>query len=191
MNEAELQARIGELEAEVQRLTDSLTQARQRYSDTASLYVATHRLHATLDRTQVLQALDEIVGSLLGCEQMAVFELVGTPSVLMPVSVVGIQPGTLPTVRLGEGMIGQVARWGEPFIAGEHGPFDEGGHPLSACIPLKVDGAVTGVLALYRLLDHRGPFDAADRELLQLLGTHAGTALFATRLRLRQWTSLS
>jgi GAF domain-containing protein len=187
----ELQGRIKELEAEVGRLGAALSQARRRAAEAASLYVAIHRLHSTLDRAQVLLALEGIVASLLGCEQMAVFEMVGSPPVLLPISVVGIRPSTVPNVRLGEGMIGAVAHTGEPWFAGDYGPYDERGHPLTACVPLRVDGAVTGVLALYALLAHRGPLESADRELLDLLGTHAGTALYATRLHMRHSTWLS
>jgi len=192
--EAEKYALRCDLEAqqiEVRRLAGALTRARRRGSEAAGLYVATHRLHATLDRAQVLRAVEEIVASLLGCEQMAVFEMMGTPPLLVPVSVTGLAPGTLDSVSPGQGMIGQVAVTGELWMAGEQGPFFEGEHPLTACIPLKVDGEVTGALALYALLEHRGPLGADERELLELLSTHAATALYASRLRLRGWNAPS
>jgi GAF domain-containing protein len=172
-------------EAEVRRLGDALADSRRRGADTASLYVAAHRLHGTLDRGQVLQALEEVVASLLGCEEMAVFELIGTPPVLAPARTVGIEPGTLDTIQPGVGMIGQVAVSGEAWVAGHEPWIDAAGRPLTACIPLKVDGQVTGALALYRLLEHKGRLQPSDLELLDLLGTHAGTALCATRLRMR------
>jgi GAF domain-containing protein len=178
-------------QAESRRLTGALAQARRRASDAAGLYVATHRLHATLDRGQVLQAVEEIVASLLGCEQMAVFELVGPPPLLVPVSVRGLAPRRLENVAPGEGTIGRTVQSGQLWIAGEPCDAPAGEPPLSACVPLKVDGEVTGALALYALLEHRDPLGPDDRELLELLSTHAATALYASRLRRRGWDRLS
>jgi GAF domain-containing protein len=186
-----LHGELRTLEAEVQRLDGALGEARRRGADTASLYVATHRLHATLDRGQVLKALEEIVAALLGCEEMAVFELLGEPPVLAPVITVGVALGTLGTLKPGVGMIGQVVLSGEAWVADREPWIDEVGRPLTACVPLTVDGTVTGALALFRLLDHKGRLQPADRELLDLLGVHTGTALLATRLRMRHGGSAS
>ena len=83
-------------------------------------------------------------------------------------------------------MIGQVAITGENWVAGDEPWIDHAGRPVTACVPLRVDGEITGVLTLYRLLDHKGRLESSDVELLEMLSTHAGTALFATRLRMRQ-----
>jgi GAF domain-containing protein len=133
----------------------------------------------------VLQAVEDVVASLLGCEQMAVFEVSGSPPVLLPVNVRGLPPGRLGPVRLGEGVVGRVAHSGEVWLAGEGAGFCDERPALSACVPLKVDGEVTGVLALYTLLEHRERLGADDRELLELLSLHAATALYASRLRRR------
>jgi GAF domain-containing protein len=169
-------------DAEREELTRAAREARDRQADVASLYVAVHRLHETLDRTAVLQALEEIVASLVGCEELAVYELMGEPAVLAPVSTVGIPSGELGIVRLGEGQIGTCAVDGSLHVAPALPPAARDGRRISACIPLRVDGRTTGVLALFRLLDHKDRLTAGDVQILELLGTHAATALFATRL---------
>ena len=170
-------------QAEAARLQEAAARARRRASESASLFVATHRLHVSLDRGQVLRALHEIVVSLLGCEQMALFELGAAPPALVPVSLHGLAPGSLENVRVGEGTIGRAAATGQLWTAAPDEERRERGLRLSACVPLKVDGEVTGVLALFALLPHRGPLGPDDTELLLLLGTHAATALFASRGR--------
>jgi hypothetical protein len=45
-----------------------------------------------------------------------------------------------------------------------------------------VGDRVTGVIAIYRLLSHKPELESLDHELFTLLSTHAGTALFASRL---------
>jgi GAF domain-containing protein len=169
-------------EAEREELARAAREARDRQADVASLYVAVHRLHETLDRTAVLQALEEIAASLVGCEELAVFELIGEPPVLAPVATVGIPAGDLGIVQVGDGEVGACARDGELLVAPARSAHARNVRALSACIPLRVDGRTTGVLALYRLLDHKDHLTAGDMQILELLGTHAATALLATRL---------
>jgi hypothetical protein len=168
-------------------LAQALAEERRRNADVASLYVATQRLHSTLDRGEVLHAIEEIVASLIGCEELAVFELIGKPPALAPVAVVGLAPGHVGLVQPGQGVVGCCVSSGETWVAAETPA--EGG--ITACVPLKVDGLVTGAIALYRLLAHKPRLVAADIELLELLGVHAGTALFASRLRGRLGTEAS
>jgi GAF domain-containing protein len=83
-------------------------------------------------------------------------------------------------VRFGEGIIGQVASTGQPFVSNdEHGR----GVGVTACVPLQVDGRVTGAIAIFRLLPqkHDG-LEALDEELLGLLASQAGIALYCTTL---------
>ncbi len=42
--------------------------------DLFPMYVATQRLHETLNRASVVQAILEIVADLIGCEAVALFE---------------------------------------------------------------------------------------------------------------------
>lgn len=176
----ELHKELAGHERERQRLVEALVEARKRAADLASLYVAVHRLHSTLDRGAVLKALEEVVASLLGCEEMAIFELIGSPAVLAPVASVGMSAGQPGMIRPGEGVIGRSVALGETWLAGAPDGPEPG---IVASVPLKVDGEVTGALVLYRLLDHKGSLEPADVELLDVLATHAGTALLATRLR--------
>ena len=177
---ASLKGEIARLETERERLARGLDAARQRGTDLASLYVATHRLHSTLDRGQVVKAIEEIVASLLGCESFAVLELSSTPSALTPVVRVGVPMARVLLLRRDAGVVGRSLASGEIWLAPSDSPSPE--EPVAA-VPLRVDGQVTGVLVLFELLEHKGRLESADRELLEVLSTHAGTALMATRGR--------
>ena len=50
---------------------------------------------------------------------------------------------------------------------------------------VKVGDRVVGGIVVYRLLAHKPALDAADIELLELLGTHAATALYCSELTSR------
>jgi GAF domain-containing protein len=51
----------------------------------------------------------------------------------------------------------------------------------SACVPMRVDGLVVGAIAIFSLADRKAGLGGADFDLLEMLGTHVGTALAATR----------
>lgn len=156
----------------------------QRNANLASLYLASYRLHGTVDRREVLDAIQEILSNLVGTEEAAVFELPAGSDELLLISSVGIDPGRYRGLRVGQGRIGAVAATGEAFMAGPGGTCGRslGDPELTACIPLKVAGRVIGVVALFRLLPQKQGIEDLDRELFELLGTHAATALYCTSL---------
>jgi GAF domain-containing protein len=53
---------------------------------------------------------------------------------------------------------------------------------VTACIPLRLDGVVTGAIVVYRLLPHKPGLEEIDFELFDLLALHAATALRFTQL---------
>ena len=53
---------------------------------------------------------------------------------------------------------------------------------MTACLPLTLDGRVTGAIVLFSLLPHKPGLRELDFELFDLLGTHAATALYCTSL---------
>jgi GAF domain len=185
--EIALQGRLTDAEKTSRRFSHQFEEIEQQNSNLANLYVASFRLHGTLDRAEVLAAIQEIVANLIGSEEMAVFEMNEARSAVELVAANGLPPGSWPSVRLEQGLIGRAARTGELYVAGE------GDAPLAlpeesdltACIPLKIDGLVTGVIALFRLLPQKKGFVAVDHELFELLGTHAATALYSSGLAAR------
>ena len=48
-------------------------------------------------------------------------------------------------------------------------------------IPLHVRGSALGVIALYKLLDQKASLSELDRQLFDLLASHAATALVCSR----------
>ena len=60
------------------------------------------------------------------------------------------------------------------------GPF--AGSTALAIVPLAVHGTTVGVLVVHDLLEHKAALLADDRDLLDLLGAHAASALFAARV---------
>ncbi len=179
--EALLEERIATVEAESRRFSERYVEVEQQNTNLANLYVASYQLNGTLDRDRVLQAMQEIIINLIGCEELAVWELDEELGALTMATSFGIEAGRWACVPLNAGLIGTVAATGERYIAGEgEGVTDEAG--LTACIPLRLDDRVVGVIAIFRLLQQKQGLEPLDYELFDLLASHAATALYCTRI---------
>ena len=170
--------RLSDVEEENEVVSCRFLEIETQNTNLANLYVAGYQLHGSLDREQVLGAIREIIINLIGSEDFAIFERVG--DVLHLIGWFEEPPPAWSEVRLGSGVIGQVASTGESYFPAENRPPNVG---IAACVPLKVDERVTGVIALFRLLPQKqNALQPVDEELLNLLASQAGIALHCTRL---------
>jgi|SRR6266508_1910972 len=181
---AELREHLAKIERASREFCAQYTEVEEQNSNLANLYVASYRLHGTLDRDNVLNAVREIIINLIGCEQFVVFEVAADRDALVPATSSGLDPERLRNIRLGAGAIGRTARDGVTRVAPIEGATDGDERSLTACIPLKLDGNVTGVIALFRLLPQKAGFQQIDHELFDLLATHAASALYSSTLKL-------
>jgi len=187
--ETRLKKHLEETQEENRRFFEQYAEVEQENANLANLYVASYRLHGTLDRQQVLDVIQEIVINLVGSEEIGIFEMDEDGGSLRLISSFGIQSDTLKQVPLGRGKIGASAQTGEIAIWSRDASSErEPG--LSACVPLKLDGRVTGVIAVFNLLPQKPDLGPLDRELFELLATHAATALYCTSLHAKS-TSLA
>lgn len=164
-----------ELAAENRRLTVRCLALEKRQEAWLAQFVAVLRLHSSLRRKDVMKAIEEILACLVGCEEAALYER--EANALRPVAGFGVDPGRLPEVRIGEGVTGRAAAEGRVRLAGP----DSAGDDVAACVPLLLEGRVTGALALFRLLEQKPELNDGDRQLLELLSIHAAVALEASR----------
>ena len=175
----ERELRLAKAENEREELATRLSEVEHQVGRLMTLYVATYQLHATLDPADVQSTIAEIVVNLLGAEQFALFLRDEDADAL--------------EIRLQQGEI--VAPWsgaatyvgGDPLIDASlldgilrFGPALNS--PVLVTVPLRVQDVTVGALVITKLLDHKGKLDEEDRELLDLLGAHAASALFASRV---------
>lgn len=180
---ATLLARFQQVEAENKEFASRYVEIEEENNNLANLYIASYQLHSTLDFKEVTQIIQEIILNLIGAEEFAIMLLDERSNVLAPVVQEGLEEGTLPTIQLGSGTIGTVAKVGEPFFyQGEIA--DHRSSPLNplVCIPLKIKEHVIGVIVIYKLLQQKKKFANVDYELFTLLAGHAATAIFSSKL---------
>lgn len=176
---AALLRRLAEVQRENESVAGHFLDIETQNTNLANLYVAGYQLHGSLERPLVLGAIKEILINLVGTEDFAIFERDGEDRLKM-IDWFDEPPHVFHEVRFGEGIIGQVAATGQPFFSnGDYGRSVG----LAACVPLQVDGRVTGAIAIFRLLPQKhDALEAVDEELLGLLASQAGIALYCTHL---------
>lgn len=173
--------RFKDIEAENKDFAQRYVEIEEENNNLANLYIASYQLHSTLNFKEVTQIILEIVINLIGAEQFGVLLLDEKTQRLSPVASEGMEISELPTVPLGEGVIGKVAQEGDNYIRKDlDGPVDL--HNPLVCIPLKIKDHIIGVIVLYKLLQQKSEFADVDYELFTLLAGHAATAIFSSRL---------
>lgn len=178
----ERELRLAKAEIEREELAQRLAEVEHQVGRLMTLYVATYQLHATLDPADVQSTIAEITINLLGAEQFALI-LRGEDSNVL-------------RIRLKEGHINAAWAEGETYSGGDplidaslldgilrFGPAE--GSPVLVTVPLRVQDVTVGALVITKLFEHKEKLEEEDRELLDLLGAHAASALFASRVYAR------
>lgn len=177
-----LTERYREVELENKGFAEKYLEVEQENNNLANLYVASYQLHSTLDFSEVVKTVLEIIMNLVGAEKFALMLLDEKTKELSAIAAEGVAIEDMPQVSMGEGIIGQVASEGESYYA-----TDEAGKSMDlsvpiVCIPLKIKEHVIGVIVIYTLLVQKKEFTDVDYELFSMLAGHAATAVFSSRL---------
>lgn len=182
-----LERQVADVEHDNHRFSTRFLELEQRNSDLANLYVATYRLHGTLDREEVFQAIQEIVINLVGCEEFGIYEVADGGQKLVLLSHFGLEDERFRTLAAEEGgMVRRALANGDVILAGAAGGTHAGEENLTACVPLKLGGRVVGAIVLFRLLPQKGGrLAAVDAELFDILATQAAPAVYCTNLHSR------
>jgi len=172
--------RLRQLEEENQQFARRYVEVEEENNNLANLYVASFQLHSTLDLSEVVKIVIEIVINLVGAELFAVYLFDEKTNHLEVVAAEGDGVDAFPRVALGQGTIGRAVESGETHT-GTVSEGDDRTEPL-VCIPLRVQDSPIGAIAIHRLLQQKDGFTALDHELFTLLAGHAATAIFSSRL---------
>jgi hypothetical protein len=139
--------------------------------------VAANRLLAGAPLPEkVLSYVEEIVFGMIGARELVVFDMDFAAQALKLVFFRGIDSNS---PRLSEALplLADVVSCGEILVTTEEEARMRGG--LTAAVPLRVDGTVTGLIAIFRLTDGKTDLDPLDLELLDLIGAQAAIPLHA------------
>ncbi|HZM88715.1 MAG TPA: GAF domain-containing protein [Blastocatellia bacterium] len=173
-----LNGKFQQVEAENKDFAQRYVEVEEQNESLANLYVASHRLHSTLDSSEVVECIKEILLNMIGSEDFGLYVVDDESGELMRSGYEG-ETASGPAkerITLGEGPEGFVALAGHPFFSEG---LDEG---PCACVPLMIKERVVGVIAIYTLLSHKKGLSVLDHKLLELLAGHAASALISSKL---------
>ena len=141
---------------------------------------ARKRLHECRTREHACEVIREIVSNLLGCEEMALFEVDQRQKRLVPMWSFGIASGKVHVPqKLSEEALSDVLT-GEVCVAQvcSHVGTNSGQNHASAFVAIKLGNKTVAVLAVLRLLPQKTNIDEFDRALLAVISSEAGKPLF-------------
>jgi hypothetical protein len=183
---------IRAIEAENLQFAERYIEIEEENNNLANLYVASYQLHSTLDPSEVLRVIVEIVINLIGAEVFCVYVCQQNAGELEPVAAEGADLDSFAPLRLGDGVVGEAVESGVVYCSDRPDSESEssGLRPIVS-IPLRVVDVPVGAIVVYRLLRQKSGFSALDHELFTLLAGHAATAIFASRLYAQSERKLS
>jgi len=180
---SKLVAKYSEVEKENNDFANKYVEIEQENNMLANLYISSYQLHSSLDFNEVLRIIMEIIINLIGAEQFALFLLDEKTHLLKAVASEGIELEDIPSVTVGESVIGNAVKSGESYYR-EDIPVKEPvdmADPL-VCIPMKIKERVIGTIVVYKLFQQKDCFTKLDYELFYMLAGHAATAIFSSKL---------
>jgi hypothetical protein len=172
--------RLQTVEEENRQFAARYLEVEEENNNLANLYISSFQLHSTLNLSEVLKIVVEIVINLIGAERFAIYIADEKTRALQPVACEGETLSAFPVAKIGEGPIGEAVESGETWTSDPGGGLDLR-RPI-VCIPLRLEDRPIGAIAIYALLQQKQGFTPLDDELFTLLGGHAATAIFAAQL---------
>jgi hypothetical protein len=171
-----------ELEQVQQQEEHRHAQIENELNDLANLYIASHQLHSSLSVRRVVRQLQDMLEQLVGASVFSIYLMDQGAKGAVVIGHQGLDPKDVGPVVVGEGPIGEACLTGLPRIR-EDGPREGGtvDDPV-AVVPMTVDGRPVGAISIVSMLEQKGGWASVDRELFNLLGKQAGTALIAANL---------
>ena len=145
----------------------------------AKVYAARMRLQNAIDQADALDAIREIAANLIGTEEIAVFKVDKRRSELWLYWSFGVDPNKHSVLEVSrEPKLKQVLS-GKPMyrlkLSNENLLSTD--DPVSAVVPIMVDGSACAVIVLFRLFPHKLGIEPVDREICDVLSNCAGRAI--------------
>jgi hypothetical protein len=152
------------------------------------LNASSARLIQSLENGDAFEAIAEIIGNLIGSEEVAIFEYCPADETFPLAWSWGVEPAAMQLFKSGAGMFGRAVRLGASQFQERQPekallPFEKN---LTACVLLKSSHEVVGIIAIFGLLPQKSRLEWADFELLKFLETYATVAIQFQRMQQKQ-----
>lgn len=178
----ELVKRTRRAEKAQHEFDERFNQVEHEFASLANLFVASNQLHASLTPRGVVHRIKEVLAQLVGAESYAMYLTSSDHTELVPVASEGVPGSKLVTVPMIGSKVGQVVLSGTAVIDDERPSNDPDFDNPPVVIPLVIEEAPVGAIAIFATLEQKPRFSHTDFELFKLLGKHAASALVGASL---------
>lgn len=176
--------RVGEFRLKAQQLS-LREQLERNHFLLERLSVASTRLLQSLEAGDVFDALAEIIATLIGSEEVAIFEYSPSARTFLVSKSWGVEQETLQNCVRGGGILEWTARSGSSQYRGrqQSEALFQRQQNLTACLLLKSGEELVGALAIFGLLPQKACLEWADFELLKFIEVYGSAAIQIDRLQ--------
>jgi hypothetical protein len=169
-------------QAQTDEYASTFAEVESELANLASLYVASNQLHSTLNLRGVMRQIKEMLAQLVGARSFAIYFVSDDNTRLLPISIEGARAEEIGAVRVGEGPVGTAFLSGAAAIAETSDLPTRTVDSPAACVPLRVEDRVVGVISIFSTYEQKTKFVPVDYEFFKLLAAHAASAIVAARL---------
>ena len=143
------------------------------------LSAASTRLLQSLETGDVFDAIAEIIATLIGSEEVAIFEYCPSDRTFGVSKSWGVEQETLESCARGGGILEWTARLGASQYRGrqESAALFQRQENLTACLVLKSGEELVGAVAIFGLLPQKGGLEWADFELLKFIELYGSVVI--------------
>jgi nitrate/nitrite-specific signal transduction histidine kinase len=170
------QEQLRELVDEQTRLRDRIVELEVLNSSMMSMYVAAQQLHSTLDPTEVVRVVEEILVNFVGASGYAIM-LTQDEGAMRVVAARTATDYVLDDAVTPRGVVAEALLAQRLFVRP-----DGGQERILAVAPLSIGRTVSGAVLVLELFAQKQRLSETDVELLNLLSTHAASALMSAQL---------
>lgn len=155
------------------------TAGSNKVGNQAKVYAARVRLQGAVDQADALDAIRDIAGNLIGTEELAVFKVDKRRSELWLYWSFGVDPNKYAVLEVGsEPKLKQVLKGKCVYrLRLSHENLLSTDDPVTALIPIRIDGTSVAVIVLFRLFPHKPRLEEVDHEICEVLSNCAGRAI--------------
>ncbi len=172
------QTQVGDLMEENTESNSRILELEELNGSMMSMYVSSFQLHATLDTSEVVKVIEEILVNFIGARAYAI--LLCDDDATFRVVAEGQLAGRLPKDGiLARGVLAEVVGSLTAYVHTSTRPAREG---ILAAVPLAMGKSCVGAILVYDLLAQKDRLLKNDMELFSLLGGHAASAIVSARL---------
>ena len=173
-----------EIENENREFAERYVEIERQNTSLINMYVASYQLHSTLEFSQVIVIVRDIVINMLGAETFGIYLLDEKNSQLVLAIDEDIPEDCRGNLEVDERM---KATLNGPVVtdpdANPTGSPRQG-EPI-VDVPLQLEDRPIGLIRIYKLLIQKQNLQSVDLELFELLCKHAATAIYSAQLHAR------